>query len=101
MTHRRFLAAVLIVLCVVSLATDAVADIRLSSRMFDSGLDRFATRLIDAASDQESLSSDPGEEVRRAALPIDESDVLRVPDIEREFSTADLGACSVRSPPSA
>jgi hypothetical protein len=101
MTHRRFVGTILLLLCIVSLATDAVADIRVSSRAFAGGLDRFGTRLIDAACDQESLSGDPAEELRRAALPAHEPGSPRLPDGDRLISTADLGACSTRSPPAA
>ena len=72
-----------------------------SSRAFAAGLDRFGTRLIDAACDQESLSGDPAEELRQAALPAHEPGSPRLPEVDRLVSTAELGACPTRSPPAA
>jgi hypothetical protein len=101
MTHRPFIGTVLLLLCAVGLATDAAADIRISSRALAAGLDRFGTRLIDAASDQESLSGDPAEEVRRAVLPVRAPGWMRVLDLDCVVSVSHLGACPPRSPPSA
>jgi hypothetical protein len=101
MTRRRFVGTVLLILGAVSLATDAAADIRVSSRAFAAGLERFGTRLIDAACDQEYLAGDPAEELRQAALPVQEPGSPRLPEVDRLVFTADLGACPTRSPPAA
>lgn len=101
MKNRRLFGVVLLVLFAVSVATEAGADIWSLARESQAGWDRFATRLIEAASDQESLSSDPEEGVRRTALPAEERGVLRVLDTECFASPVDLGARPSRSPPSA
>ena len=101
MTNRKIVGAVLLVLFGLTVASEAAADIWSLSREFQAGWDRFATRLIEAASDQESLSSDPAEDVRRAALPAEERGALRALDTECFVSPADLGACPSRSPPAA
>jgi hypothetical protein len=101
MLNRGFVGAALLAIFSFSIATDAAADTASLSRAFQSGWDRYGTRLIADASDQESLSCDPDEDLRRAALPVDEPGALNVLDTECVACAPDLGACAGRSPPAA